>query len=556
MDGPVRARAQPVMKRFGSIFPFLEQGPRHPHIGRLVANATFARALVEHGAFDEFVFGSPSRANLREFEEAARSWGPSGRRVTIRCADFTEWPAILQRERFEIMHLGGWGYFMPGLHYLRTQLAPALWPITGVIHSLHGRDTIDHAVRLVAAGMLPCDAVICTSRDGRVALQRLLDGAAQITGRRFRGQLLHAPLGVPDALLDEAGDRARGRQRLRIPEDARVVLVLGRLSVSQKMDPAPLCRAFSQGVLPRAGSNVVLVFAGGASQSELDLLRDTVHRLGLDAHVRLQANFAPDHKRDVLAMADIVVAPSDNVQETFGISILEAHAAGLPVVASRYDGYKDLVEDGVDGFLVDTWQAPQDLLGDWFDVMDGTAAQLLAAQSVAIDLEQLADRLVRLLASEADRRRMGEAGRRKVAREYRWSRVIARYEEIWTALSEQAAQTPHPGPLPNPFALGPATVFPHYTSHSLASDSMLVRCGTALDLLPYREAAGWLQPALLERLLRLAQQPVPAGRLVDGAGVPAPTAWFAVAWLLKYGMLRLATPPAAGPQFSSSEFSN
>ena len=63
-----------------------------------------------------------------------------------RHADYAEWPALMRRETFDVMHLGGWGYFMPGLHYLRTQAAPRLWPITGIIHSLHGRDTIDHAV--------------------------------------------------------------------------------------------------------------------------------------------------------------------------------------------------------------------------------------------------------------------------------------------------------------------------------------------------------------------------------------------------------------------------
>jgi glycosyltransferase involved in cell wall biosynthesis len=536
------------MKRFGSIFPFLEQGARPPHIGRLVANATFVRALLAYGHFDEYVFGSPSRGNLAEFKEAVAAWEPPDITSKIRHAEYAEWPAVLRRDDFHVMHLGGWGYFMPGLHFLRTQEARRLWPITGIIHSLHGRDTIDHAVRLVSAEMLPCDAIFCTSRDGRLALQQLLDGAASITGKRFRGQLLQAPLGVDDALVDASGDRARARQRLRVPEQAMVVLVLGRVSVAQKMDPVPLCRAFARDVLPRVGPGVILVFAGGAAPSELDLLRDAVQRQGLQQQVRFQANFSPDQKADVLAMADLLVAPTDNVQETFGLNLLEAQAAGVPVIAARYDGYKDLVRDGIDGFLIDTWQAPRDPLGDWFDVMDGTAAQLVSAQGIAVDLEQLANRLVRLLSDAETRKRMGTAAREKVDRDFRWSRVIARYEQLWDDLARRAQRCPHPGPTPNGFSLGPATVFRHYASHTLDGETVVVASVPRLDEMPYREAAGWLTPQLLETVIRLAQQPIAAGEVVAQAGAAEGHAWFAVAWLLKYGMLRLAPVdrPATG----------
>ena len=42
----------------------------------------------------------------------------------------------------------------------------------------------------------------------------------------------------------------------------------------------------------------------------------------------------------------------DNTQETFGLAVAEAMAAGLPVVASNWNGYRDLVRHGVDGYLV------------------------------------------------------------------------------------------------------------------------------------------------------------------------------------------------------------
>ena len=48
--------------------------------------------------------------------------------------------------------------------------------------------------------------------------------------------------------------------------------------------------------------------------------------------------------------ADVFSSFSDSIQETFGLVIIEAMACGLPVVASDWDGYRDLVVDGETGF--------------------------------------------------------------------------------------------------------------------------------------------------------------------------------------------------------------
>ena len=50
------------------------------------------------------------------------------------------------------------------------------------------------------------------------------------------------------------------------------------------------------------------------------------------------------------ASADIFCSLSDNIQETYGIAPVEAMAAALPAVISDWDGYKDTVRDGKDGF--------------------------------------------------------------------------------------------------------------------------------------------------------------------------------------------------------------
>jgi len=528
------------MKRFGSLFPFLEAGAQPRHLGRLVANHDFARALLTYGTFDDFVFSNTSVSNLKTFAETVEQWALPGERLSrVRCVTYVDLPALLQREAFHVFHLGGWGAFMPGLHYIRARHASNPWPITGITHSLNGRDVIDHAVRLSHAAMAPYDAVFCTSRDGREALRALLAGGAAIAGRRFAGRLEHLPLGIDDRLADQAGNRDRARARLRIQPDAVVLLVLGRMTPSQKMDLGPLLRTFARQIVPTSPRPVCLLLAGNASSDDLRLLKESIGRHALEPHVRLQANFPLDQKADVLAAADVLVSPVDNTQETFGLSLLEAMAAGLPVVASRFDGYKDLVDDGVDGFLIDSYSSPHDPMAEWFDLLDPNIAQLFQAQGVAIDMDQLARRVLQLIGDEGLRATMAAAGKRKVERDYRWSRVIARYEDVWDRLAADASRTgivrglePH-----HPFNLGPATIFPHYASSPLRPDQRVTAVAASVDDRPYADTVPILRPALLQGLLAGARDGASVESLVAAAGAPPAHAWYAVTWLIKYGQL-------------------
>ena len=51
----------------------------------------------------------------------------------------------------------------------------------------------------------------------------------------------------------------------------------------------------------------------------------------------------PGVSQTAYAAADIFVSLSDNIQETFGLTPVEAMAAGLPVVASDWDGYRETI---------------------------------------------------------------------------------------------------------------------------------------------------------------------------------------------------------------------
>ena len=149
-------------------------------------------------------------------------------------------------------------------------------------------------------------------------------------------------------------DKSKQGRALVLPETASVVLWLGRLSVFTKLDPWPTYAILDR-VARRLNHPLVLLECGPddkpSQESSLISLRVCCphvhfHRMGGAEPV------SEELKRQALAAADLALSLVDNTQETFGLAVAEAMAAGLPVVASNWNGYRDLVRHGVDGYLV------------------------------------------------------------------------------------------------------------------------------------------------------------------------------------------------------------
>jgi len=123
----------------------------------------------------------------------------------------------------------------------------------------------------------------------------------------------------------------------------------------------------------------LLLFGRGPDRDRLQAAaRDTVH--GASVHF---AGFRADI-RDFIGLADLLVHPAR--QEGLGIALLEAQAAGVPVIACRAGGMPEAVADGESGVLIEPG-----------------------------DVAELAKRMVRLLRDADLRLQMGDAGRRHVA---------------------------------------------------------------------------------------------------------------------------------------------
>ena len=111
-------------------------------------------------------------------------------------------------------------------------------------------------------------------------------------------------------------------------------------------------------------------------------------------------------------------------------------AAGLPLVVSDWDGFRDTVEDGVHGFRIPTVASPPgagDDLADRYDAGVDTYDVYVGgvSQFVSVDVGAAANALARLITDPELRGRMGAAGRKTARETFDWRHVIARYQDLW-----------------------------------------------------------------------------------------------------------------------------
>ncbi len=135
-----------------------------------------------------------------------------------------------------------------------------------------------------------------------------------------------------------------------------------------------------------------------------DVLRARAEQLGVADRVHLLTDVDDAELPRALALGEVYLGLTRQTAvdvEGFGLAFLEAAASGLPVVAGATGGIPDAVADGETGVLVD----PESV---------GDAADAVAA----------------LLLDSARARRMGDAGRERVLRDFTWPRVVADLRQI------------------------------------------------------------------------------------------------------------------------------
>ena len=186
--------------------------------------------------------------------------------------------------------------------------------------------------------------------------------------------------------------RAAARARLGIASHELILLNVARLAPEKGQ--RHVIDAMPRIVDRVPGARLLLAGDG----PEAPMLRERSAALGVDRHVTLLGK--SDDVRTLLAASDLFVFPS--TAEAFGIALIEAMAAGLPVVASGVGGILEIVDDGVDGLLVPPG-----------------------------DPAALADAIVRLATDGELRHELGEHARKTVAERFSVEVGIPRLEAVY-----------------------------------------------------------------------------------------------------------------------------
>jgi glycosyltransferase involved in cell wall biosynthesis len=538
-------------------------------MGRNAAGESFLRGFLQHTTAQNLWAQVESEAHAQHFAERARGARPG---IGVKALTRANLTALAQPG---CIYYPGPGIGEHAWHRAATA-GHAAWSLCGITHTTSSDRAMDAIAELITAPVQPWDALICTSTAVKANVERVLqaqvDHLVQRLGvqRLLLPQLPVIPLGIHTADFVFA-DKIRAAARKRIGADAKthVVLFMGRLSFHAKAHPLAMYQALQRAAqgLPR-GHKAVLVECGWHANDHI-----------ANAFKQAAAQFCPSvrvvtldgreaaQRETAWASADVFCSLSDNIQETFGITPIEAMAAGLPVVVSDWDGYRDTVREGEDGLRIPTTQPQPGLardlalrhaLGiDSYDMYCGHACSL-----VAVDVDATTQAFARLFADPALRRRMGEAGRQRAREVYDWAAIVPRYEALWAELAElrrvNGGQVP-PLPHPWPARLDPAWAFQGYATHTLTPETWLAACDEPdntvervaranamrdLDMVSFAKQVLPAEAEVLALLGGLERGPRRAGQLVERLPEPRRAAAFrGLAWLMKLGVVRLTAAP-------------
>jgi alpha-maltose-1-phosphate synthase len=538
---------------------FVLDGPKL--MGRQAAGNGFLRAAVAGAKGEPLWACTPSRSSAEAFAQVVRRIDPQAR------------PQWLRADRLDLLAKVGTLYFsgpdIGSFARQRLRAGVAAYSVVGITHTISSHLVMDGITALLSAPVMPWDALICTSRAALATVEQMFAAEADYLRWRFgaprltRPHLPVIPLGVHSRdFVFEPGERATARRQLGIADDEVVALFAGRLSLHAKAHPHAMYVGL-QRAAEASGRKIVLLQAGRFSNalSEPQLTHGAATFCPLVRTLFADGADADAYRRS-WAAADFFISLSDNIQETFGLTPLEAMAAGLPVLVSDWNGYRDTVRDGVDGFRIPTWM-PAPGAGtlfavayesgvDHFDSYCGRTCQM-----ISVDQRVLVERLVDLVSRPELRRSLGDSGRARVRELFDWPIVFGRYQSLWDELAAIRASEATAGvggafaghPACTPGRLDPFESFRRHPSATIGLDTQVQRSAeavqkdyAALAADPLYAWGGYAlpEPARAGQLLAaLDGSALDCRSLAEAAGLPIVDVLRAVAVMAKMGLVRL-----------------
>lgn len=528
-------------------------------MGRNAAGESFLRGFLSYSSASEFWAQVRQANDAQVFNRVVASYG---RKEPVRTVD--------NKSLHNLSLVGTVFHPGPGIgaHALqRTKFGDAAWSLCGITHTTSSAGSMDAIAELITSPVQPWDALICTSAAVKDNVQRVLQAQVDYLKHRLGikkivlPQLPVIPLGIHTADFEYSEEeKYAARLKLSISPEDLVVLYMGRLSFHAKAHPLAMYQALEMAA-KSTGKKVVLLECGWFANQFIEKAFNDAVKLACPSVkvINLDGRLLKDRKMS-WAAADIFCSLSDNIQETFGITPIEAMASGLPAVVSDWDGYRDTVRDGLDGFRIPTTMPQHGLADDLalrhaleidtYDMYCGHTCSL-----VSVDVTAAADVFTRLFNSQELRLRMGNAGRERSRSTYDWKAIIPQYEELWAYLKE--IRDSHGNKLkylPNPWParMDPFFAFASYPTQTVNPKTKLILVdGDLATALKRFKAYGQLgmvafakeilpTDAEVELVLQSAVSPMNAENIVERVAPQRRAIVFrALSWLLKLSLLKV-----------------
>ncbi|WP_397420440.1 glycosyltransferase family 4 protein [Phenylobacterium sp.] len=450
-------------------------------MGRQAAGNGFLRAAVYARDGQPIRGLSPNADTARGFEAIVKGIDPA--------APF-EWIKSAEPERIGatgVLYLADISVATHARARVRTGISA--YSLCGVTHTTASQIAMNEIAGLLREAVMPWDALVCTSSAVLETVRRVHEAEADYlrwrhgADTRIEGpQLPVIPLGVHCADFDfSAAQRAGGRAALDLADDEVAALFVGRLVYHAKAHPHAMYRGL-QLAAERTGKRVVLILCGWTPSERVEeVFRQGAAQFAPDVRLIFVEGRDPPRRDNAWAAADIFVTLADNIQETFGLTPIEAMAAGLPVVVTDWDGYRDTVRDGVDGFRIATW-APEPGMGTplarghEIGVLNYDRYCGFASATTALDLAHLVDALSALIDNPGIRKAMGASGRQRARDLYDWPVIYRQYQTLWSELNARRRFLTRPlagAPANLSTNLDPFEVFGHYPTHQISATTPL-----------------------------------------------------------------------------------
>ena len=329
------------------------------------------------------------------------------------------------------------------------------YSLCGITHTTASYEVMNSISSVLTEPVMPWDAIICTSQSVHNTVNKILDVRKEFLHNRFntssyiQPKFPIIPLGINNDEFNFSDNfKKESRESFNIKEGDIVISYVGRLSFHAKAHHIPMYMALEKCSQTLKGNKKIHLIQTGWFAN--DFIENTFKEESKTICPSVSCTFLDGrdqlNKSKTLAASDIFMSLSDNIQETFGLTPLEAMASGIPVIVSDWDGYRSTVRDNKDGFRVKTYAldhgSGEELMYQYimgsinYDNYIGNTVH-----KVGTDVKDCIDKLTELIENVELRLKFGKNGKKRSLTDFSWESILDQYEDLYNELDDVRLNT-------------------------------------------------------------------------------------------------------------------